>query len=78
MKDACVLLDKADDYTVIGYEYIEFINVTLKIIKVSTIKSAVEYKEIHLKNEEGLYMEIEDALAYIERLESNSIENQSE
>ena len=78
MKDACVILDGANDYTVIGYEHIEYINVTSKLFKLSTIKNVFEYREIYFKNEDGLYMGIEDAIEYIKRLESNQIENQTE
>ncbi len=68
MRDACVLLDGEGCYTVIGYEHIEYIAVTSKIVKISTINEAIEYKCIYFKDEQGLYMGIEDAMEYIDRL----------
>ncbi len=68
MRDACVLLDGQGEYTVIGYEHIEYINVTSKVIKISTLNESIEYRAIHFKNENGLYMGIEDAMNYIDRL----------
>jgi hypothetical protein len=66
--NAVVLLDDEEDYTVIDYAGIEYICVTQRVIKVEVFSDLVKYKAIYFTNQDGQYMNIEDAMQYIDRL----------